>query len=868
MSPSTTTTTVPMRMSTARTLCALAILVIFLFSVAQHVGVFIHVVNDSSTATRGQRSESSNIAAFTGRKNQRAFQNINRHTFVPPTSGSIAPLHRPPTDAPRTDTTVEADVLTSPSATNNIHQEPPPVVVVDTINIMEDNYPIAPPPGTTRRDALLHPPPPRGGGGDSGDVSTFLWPLTYLCPPLVLSQSSSVSAPTRAAQRAAVHGVKLPSPHHNNITTATTTASSPASPSANITFPRIVHPFHDGNRTSTTDPSYQEAERSYRHTLDVNGSRCFAEYRGIDYNSGRANDLAQLRGVTLGFCLQMCLHRNDLVHQSHHHKQESDGGGRAKRMIEEDDPAADRLCSGVAYYNWTGICWLKKRLSGADVGGASQQFVPITDVVTNETLDFGFAGIAADFGDGSTAPSRHLIQKRVTDTNVYLLGGTQRMKLFDGVITNVEKESSLHSQQSALPNNDDFVAPPPLLVQTRNNGRRHHAGGVNLTSILYGVLSEHHYVTSRMIPVLKTWLRDEDVVVLLVESNERGVHEESERLLKPYLQGLRVTPSTVREVAYLRRNTLRDLQRPADMNPREFEALRAPVQLPLPERKRRVLITSAEQMRHDKLLRSLNVPVLQTKKAKEQLEARINAVMDRRSMIQRRQLDQGEFRLGDDSGAWKDLPGIELIYTRFKNFSYYMMIDDDAYIIQHNLRILLNSFYIRHSHPWRTSLYTGVLSVWYQPIDTSRATMTPFIQGGAGILMTNKAVSRVFPLVNRCRFACDYLPHGDVRLGCCMKKVVGISPTYETTFWHMHIYRAQGRDGRPYRSMFPVSFHRMKNESMMNALDQCVSDDIARLQADGFPLAAPVRWTSIEECYRWMRNTTDHEYKFQMEGLH
>jgi hypothetical protein len=662
--------------------------------------------------------------------------------------------------------------------------------------------------------------------------SSFRWPLTYLCPPTAPPPISPI-----------VPNVEQIAP--NRLRSGRN--SSSAAPLANITFLRIVHPYHEGNRSALGSAEYHAAERRYHDTLRVNGSRCFAEYRGVDYNSGRANDLAQLRGVTLGFCLHMCLQRNALVHRSHAVLEHSE--------IDKDDAAADRLCSGVAFYNWTGICWLKKRLSGADVHGGvtSQHFMPISDVTSNETLDFGFAGIAADFGDDSSAPSRHLIQKRVTDTNVYVLGGTQRMTLVDGRVHPARGHHSLH-------------APPSLSLQPRIHRQR--TPTVNLTSILYGVLSEHHYVASRMIPALKTWLRDEDVVVLLVESADRDVHAASERLLAPYLQGYRITPKTVRMVAYLRRNTLRDMQRPADMSPHDFDIPRAVSNIPPSERKRRVLITSAEQMRHEKLLRSLNVPVLQSKKAKEQLEARINAVMDRRSMIQRRQVDQGEFRLADDSGAWKDLPGIDLIFSRFKNFSYYMMIDDDAYIIQHNLRILLNSFYIQHSHPWKTSIYTGVLSVWYQPIDASRATMTPFIQGGAGILMTNKAMSRVFPLVNRCRFACDYLPHGDVRLGCCMKKVVGVSPTYETTFWHMHIYRAQGRDGRPYRSMFPVSFHRMKNESMMMEIDRCVADDIARLNASGYPLAAPVRWSSLEECYRWMRNTTEHEYKFQMEGLH
>jgi hypothetical protein len=770
-----------------------------------HVGVAQHSADHSS-----------NMAFFTGRKHPVNHRSMSAEAQTGgSTTMSVLPLRR-----------VADGAATSSTAARRSKPplQPPPIAAQSRPDRVEESMEELTSPEQV--DESSQRPP--------SEASSFRWPLTYLCPPTAPPPTSPI-----------VPNVEQIAPESDRRSGRN---SSSTAPLANITFLRIVHPYHEGNRSALGSVEYQAAERRYHDTLRVNGSRCFAEYRGVDYNSGRANDLAQLRGVTLGFCLHMCLQRNALVHRSHVVLERPE--------IELDDAAADRLCSGVAFYNWTGICWLKKRLSGADVNGGmtSQHFMPITDVASNETLDFGFAGIAADFGDDPSAPSRHLIQKRVTDTNVYVLGGTQRMTLVDGRVHPARGHHSPH-------------APPFLSLQPRIH-RRRRTPAVNITSILYGVLSEHHYVASRMIPALKTWLRDEDVVVLLVESADRDLHAASERLLAPYLQGYRITPKTVRMVAYLRRNTLRDMQRPADMSPRDFDVPRAVPNIPPSERKRRVLITSAEQMRHEKLLKSLNVPVLQSKKAKEQLEARINAVMDRRSMIQRRQVDQGEFRLADDSGAWKDLPGIDLIFSHFKNFSYYMMIDDDAYIIQHNLRILLNSFYIQHSHPWKTSIYTGVLSVWYQPIDASRATMTPFIQGGAGILMTNKAMSRVFPLVNRCRFACDYLPHGDVRLGCCMKKVVGVSPTYETTFWHMHIYRAQGRDGRPYRSMFPVSFHRMKNESMMMEIDRCVADDIARLNAGGFPLAAPVRWSSLEECYRWMRNTTEHEYKFQMEGLH
>jgi hypothetical protein len=716
------------------------------------------------------------------------------------------------------------------------------------------------------------PAPPLATKG----ATTFEFPVALLCPPSDLA-SGAIRSP-------------------------------------NVTFRRVTHPFHDGNRTEIGSPEYLVAEEVYHRTVDTNGSRCFGEFRGVDYNPGRLHDLAQLRGVTLGFCLQMCLQRNAMVlagvsgiHPSGDGNAPHDAAGdevvfgsvkeaplvdldtlrSVQYLLHHRGEGTARLCSGVAYYNWTGICWLKRRLgpdspqnsetvrfsaqwSSSSTCRAKEKEDRLKDssivglFVEEPLLTYASAGLPRHVGGDTNNHSRqmeaadgleawrraqrdcndcaHVIQKHVTDTNVYILGAHR-----------VTLETAAGTVDAL-----DEQRPPPVLVKKdgscQGSAFSQHK---DVTSILYAVLSEHQYVRPRMIPALRTWLRDEHVVILLVHSEKPGLHEESERLLAPLLAH-RATPGTVRIVAYLRRDSLRDLKRPQHMKAADFEKIR---QLSIKH-------DVADRTSLSVTAKNFRFPRVESQKARDQVESKLKALLERRSMIQRRQVDRGEFRLADDSGAWKDLPGIHFVFSRFRNYSFYMIIDDDAYIIQHNLRILLNTFYIRRADPWILPIYAGVLSVWYQPLGNSRASMTPFIQGGGGVLISHNAMTRLHPLITQCRFACDYLPHGDVRLGCCMKRVVGIEPTYETTFWHMHIYRSQGRDGRPWRSMFPVAFHRMKNESMLLPLDACVSDELARLKRAQLSPAAPVRWGSIEACYQWMRNTTQHEYKFHMEGLH
>jgi hypothetical protein len=371
-------------------------------------------------------------------------------------------------------------------------------------------------------------------------------------------------------------------------------------------------------------------------------------------------------------------------------------------------------------------------------------------------------------------------------------------------------------------------------------------------SVLYGVLTEHHYVDSRMIPSLQTWLRDEDVSIFLDESTP-AIRKRSETVLEPFLRRRR-DPSTVRVIQYLYRDSLKDvLRRIGRITEVQHKMLEQLEQL------ERVGPRMWERLPQGSVERANQVKEL----ARRHFSGSNQNLLDIR-------FERPEFRLAGASGAWKDLPGLDVLFRQFKNFSFYVLIDDDSYVIQRNFRIALSSFYLTAFNPMNDPLFFGVLTAWYQGGSKDKKfppTVTPFIQGGAGIVMSNAAVSKVFPHLNtHCRLRCDFLPHGDVRLGCCMIKH-RVTPSVESSLWHMHVYRAQGRDRRQDLSLFPSSFHRMKNMSMMEELQACETDAVRRLDAQGAPEAQPVSWADVMGCYAWIWGGPD-EYKFHMKELH
>ena len=371
-------------------------------------------------------------------------------------------------------------------------------------------------------------------------------------------------------------------------------------------------------------------------------------------------------------------------------------------------------------------------------------------------------------------------------------------------------------------------------------------------SVLFGVLTEHHFVKERLLPAFRSWLAEEDVLLLLDESTEVD-RNATEDALRPFLR-CETRPNAVRHLHYMKK-----MDRLATAAEASRERLRV-----LGERLGgKVLINTVDgkmqQRGLEDALRKALVAQHGANAANGLVQRQLQAMLSHR-----------EFRLPGQSGAWKNLPGVYHMFRLFPNFSYYMMVDDDSFFIQRNFNILMSSFYLPRKNPMVDRVYAGQFSAWYEPVSQGtqkRYSVTLFQQGGSGILMSRATVEHVFEIVNAdCRLKCDYLPHGDVRLGCCMA-LAGIHGTQESTLWHMNIYRAQGRDMRQFNSLFPVSFHRMKNESMMGQLQQCVDEAFDTIDRASKPYeVVPMRWVDITKFYAPLR-TNETEYKYHSDSL-
>jgi len=222
--------------------------------------------------------------------------------------------------------------------------------------------------------------------------------------------------------------------------------------------------------------------------------------------------------------------------------------------------------------------------------------------------------------------------------------------------------------------------------------------------MLFMVLTEHQYVIPRLIPALETWLATEQFVLLFEATKNETVMAETMRLIGPHLSR---QPQSVRAVEFMRK-----------------EAPKARI---VGAKQRGVL------------------PVTDSSITIGPTEKRPTEGI---------------------GGAWKNLPALTLVFPKYSRFSWYVFVDDDSYIIQHNLRVLLSSFYgPRHAVPHRSpsASYMGQVSTW-----RVGETLTVFAQGGAGIFLSNALMRAIQEHVTECRWNCGYLTHGDVRLGCCI----------------------------------------------------------------------------------------------------
>lgn len=180
---------------------------------------------------------------------------------------------------------------------------------------------------------------------------------------------------------------------------------------------------------------------------------------------------------------------------------------------------------------------------------------------------------------------------------------------------------------------------------------------------------------------------------------------------------------------------------------------------------------------------------------------------------------------GTTPGAWKNLLLFKYLPREFRRLSsapaeWYLLVDDDTFAIMPTLRFMLA---VASS---KENIYTGLLMA---AMDYTKG--APFIQGGAGIVMSHETLhNHVYGKLDCCIALCKQ-KFGDFRTGCCVTqaaKTMGMlhHGFYSFSAWkHTASTEQRKRYGLP---LFPVTFHRFRQAPMIYAFHQHIDAFLKR----------------------------------------
>lgn len=178
-----------------------------------------------------------------------------------------------------------------------------------------------------------------------------------------------------------------------------------------------------------------------------------------------------------------------------------------------------------------------------------------------------------------------------------------------------------------------------------------------------------------------------------------------------------------------------------------------------------------------------------------------------------------------EKGAWKNLAILRHVLTAprtlLREFSWFLMVDDDTLVIPSNLRVCVHDLADRCCG---TPCYAGYEFV--SGPSPSTPGMSSVVFGGSGVLM-NKALLLGLTVrgVSWCEehfVSPDYDYAGDVRLGRCLWSLSRVEVLKLRHFNAVDVMTYVGTSEQ--YDDFPVAFHPVTNATVVRAIRKCVAD--------------------------------------------
>lgn len=143
---------------------------------------------------------------------------------------------------------------------------------------------------------------------------------------------------------------------------------------------------------------------------------------------------------------------------------------------------------------------------------------------------------------------------------------------------------------------------------------------------------------------------------------------------------------------------------------------------------------------------------------------------------------QDNSKIGWRLDLYKNIPGFKLLYEKFPQAKWYMMVDDDTYVFLSNLKKRL-SFYNSDE-----KLFLGLS--WPIPTGCNPTWQgARFAHGGAGIIISRATMLAFLDVYDDCMKSFDECYAGDVRFALCLNKAgirLNRSENHQNVNWRGH----------------------------------------------------------------------------------